>query len=434
MASALAGTVDVVVRGTVASVEDGATLAGRIEAARAEAALVLQTLAVMPAYTQAVLRPLSDLPVVVWTAHRQERLPADFDHGAITSEGATVGTPMLTNTLVRAGRPFELVVGRIDDPVTIEAVAGALRAAAAASRLRRARIGRVGPVFQGYDCVDADDARLRAATGIEAVRIEAAELRELYLTVEPARVRELESEARAIFTVAENVEGDSLARTLRAAAALDDLVERHRLDAGAINCHVPEIRFGADVGIAPCYALGRQTSNGIPWACAGDVVTAVAMLTLKLLGAAAQYHELESLDYETGELVIASSGEHDLAFGDGARPALVRNLWFDGDEHCGACACFGAPAGPATLVGFTELDGPQPGYRYIVAPGAFTATAWPGVGTPYAAFRFSGDDSVASWTRWCRAGANHHSAATPGELAREVAAVAAFLGVDAVTV
>ena len=150
-----------------------------------------------------------------------------------------------------------------------------------------------------------------------------------------------------------------LDRSLRAACALDDLVARHRLDAGAINCHVPEIRFGDDIGIAPCFALGRQTSRGIPWACAGDVVTAVAMMTLKGLGAAAQYHELESLDYETGELVVASSGEHDLAFA-GEQPRLVRNHWFDRDARCGACACFGAPPGPATLVGFTEIDAPAP--------------------------------------------------------------------------
>ncbi len=432
--AALAPHVDVVARGTVATREDGAALARQIADARAEAALVLQTLAVMPAYTLAVLRPLPELPVVVWTAHRQRRLPTDFDHSAITSEGATVGTPMLTNTLVRSGRPFDLVVGQIDDDPTLAAVTRALRCGTVATRLRRSRIGRLGPVFEGYDCVDADDERLRAATGIEPVRLEAAELRELYLAVGPERVAELEREARATYTIAPAVEGDSLDRSLRAAAALDDLVARHRLDAGAINCHVPEIRFGEEIGIAPCYALGRQTSRGIPWACAGDVVTAVAMLTLKLLGAAAQYHELESLDYETGELVVASSGEHDLSFGDGERPALIRNLWYDSDPRCGVCACFGAPEGPATLLGFTEIDAPVPGYRYVVAPGSFTATGWPGVGTPYAAFRFGSGSAIEAWTRWCRAGANHHSAATPGDLSGEVEAVARHLGVDAVVV
>ncbi len=434
MQAGLAPRVDVAVRGTVASVEDGAALGRRLLDADVEALLVLQTLAVMPAYTAAALREVPRVPVVVWTAHRRRRVATDFDHSGITSEGATVGTPMLTNTLVRAGRPFELVVGLVDDEATLDAVSGALLAGAVATRLRRSRIGRVGPVFQGYDCVDADDERLRAVVGVEPVRIEAAELRELYLAVDGRRVAELERETRELYDVdASAEEPDTLQRTLRAACALDDLVERHRLDAGAINCHVPEIRFGADVGIAPCFALGRQTSRGIPWACAGDVVTAIAMLTTKLLGGAAQYHELEALDYETGELVVASSGEHDLAFA-GGRARLIRNLWYDHDPHCGACACFAAPSGPATLVGFTELDGPEPAYRYVVAAGEFTQTGWPGVGTPYAAFRFASGPVVEAWTRWCRAGANHHSSATPGDYAAAVASVARFLGIDAVAV
>jgi L-arabinose isomerase len=431
--TALGSRFEIAVRGTAASVEDGQALGRQLRDADVEAVLVLQTLAVMPAYTLAALREVEATPVVVWTVHRQRRLAPDFDHAGITSEGATVGTPMLTNVLVRTGRPFELVVGLVDDDTTLDEVTAALLAGAAATRLRRSRIGRVGPVFQGYDCVDADDDRLRAATGVEPVRIEAAELRDLYLSVEAARIGELERETRALYDVAPDAEGDVLARSLRAACALDDLVERHRLDAGAINCHVPEIRFGAEVGIAPCFALGRQTSIGVPWTCAGDVVTAVAMLTLKLLGAAAQYHELESLDYETGELVVASSGEHDLAFA-GEQPRLIRNLWYDGDPHCGACACFAAPAGAATLVGFTELDHPEPGYRFVVAPGEFTTTGWPGVGTPYAAFRFGSGPAVEAWTGWCRAGANHHSAATPGDFGTAVERVARFLGVDVAVV
>src|SRR5262249_30215221 len=153
-----------------------------------------------------------------------------------------------------------------------------------------------------------------------------------------------------------------LERSLRAACALEELVARHRLDAAAMNCHVTEIRFGEEIGIAPCFGLGRLTSGGVPWSCTGDVLTAVALLTAKLLGGGAQSHELEALDAETGELVVASSGEHDLDLAAGVRPRLVRNGWFASDPRCGACACFSAPAGPATLVAFAELDS---GHRLI---------------------------------------------------------------------
>lgn len=431
---ALADVALVVHRGLVDSREAGEGFAAAAAARDAEAVLVLQTMAAMPAIARAALDRLPGAGVVVWAAHRTERVPDRFDHAAITTEGATVGAPMLTNVLVRTGRPFRLVAGPVDDPATHRSLRESLASAAAAHRLARARIGRVGLPIDGYDSVDADDALLRAATGLEAVRIEPAEFRELYAGVSPERIGALEAETRELYEVSPDAEGEVLERSLRAAAALDELVERHRLDAGALNCHVPEIRFGDEVGIAPCFALGRSTSHGVPWTCTGDVVTAVAMLTLKLLGGAAQYHELECLDYRTGELVVASSGEHDLGFGDGSRPRLVRNGWYTKDPRAGACACFGAPRGPATLVGFTELEAPAPGYRYVIASGEFTGRDFSGVGTPWAGFRFARGEPAEAWTRWCRAGAGHHSAATPGDFASRVEAVAEFLGVDCVRV
>lgn len=391
------------------------------DAAQADAVLVLQTMATPPAWT---LPALGDRPVVVWAAHRRA-LPSGFDHAAITTEGATVGAPMLTSLLVREGRPFELVLGRVDDPASVARVGDALVAAAAASRLRTARIGRVGRPLDGYACVDTDDALLRTATGIELVPIDPAEVLELYRAVSDDRVRALEAETRALYDV--EITADGLERSLRVACAIDDLAERHGLDAGALNGHVSEIRFGAEIGIAPSFALGRATTNGIPWTEVGDVLTAVAMLTTKLLGGAAQYHELEAVDYETGELVLASSGEYDLALAPGVRPRLIANDWYAADAHVGACACFSAPASTATLLGFAQVGDR---YRFVAGEGQLTGRAFPDTGTANGAFRFA--RGLDAWTDWCRAGANHHSSATPGLLGAQVEALARFLGVDAV--
>jgi L-arabinose isomerase len=210
---------------------------------------------------------------------------------------------------------------------------------------------------------------------------------------------------------------------------VEDLVARHGLDAGAMNCHVPEIRFGPDIGVAPCFGLGRSTSSGVPWTCAGDVLTAVAMLAGKLLGGAAQYHELETVDYATEEFVLASSGEHDLAFAAGARPRLVRNEWFAADTHVGACACFSAPAGPATLLAFADVGD---GYRLIAAEGELTGRSFPATGTANGAFRFA--RGIEAWYDWCLAGANHHASATHGAIAPAVKALARFLGIEAAVV
>ncbi|MBV8599340.1 MAG: hypothetical protein JO017_11005, partial [Actinobacteria bacterium] len=138
--------------------------------------------------------------------------------------------------------------------------------------------------------------------------------------------------------------------------------------------------------------------------------------------------ELETYDYETGEFVVASSGEHDLELAPDVRPSLIENSWFAGDEVTGVCACFSAPAGPATLLSFADVGG---GYRLIAAEGSFTGRRFPSTGTANAGFRF--DRGLAGWTDWCRFGANHHSSATPGALAGAAAACARFLGIESAT-
>ena len=206
-------------------------------------------------------RRTTPLPLVVWAAHRRRAVPESFDHGAITAEGATVGTPMLTSVLVRQGRPFELIVGLLDDPQTVAAVRAALRAAAGASRVRGARIARIGPVQEGYLCVDTPDEMLSARLGVEVVRLPAAAFAAAYDGVSAARVLSVREETEALYAV--EAEGEGLERSLRAACAIEDLVTEHGLSAGAINCHVPEIRFGG-VGVTPCFGLGRSPPAASP--------------------------------------------------------------------------------------------------------------------------------------------------------------------------
>jgi len=392
-----------------------------VEQEQAECIVVLETMATPPAWTVA---KLGDLPLVVWAAQRNAQVPPSFDHAAITIEGATVGTPMLTSVLVREGRPFELVAGRIDDPAVHAEVLDAVRGAAAATRLRGARIARVGSTQDGYACVDTPSELLAAKLGVEIVQLAAADVKAAFDDITEARTRELLDETKGLYSLDVEAGDEGLLRSLRAAAAIEELVATHDLDAGTLNCHVPEIRFGG-VGVAPCFALGRSASRGVPWSCTGDVLTAVALFLSKALGGAAQYHELETYDYETGEFVLASSGEHDLAFAPEARPALVKNAWFAADDCTGVCACFSAPAGPATLLALADIGGD---YRLVVAEGAFSGRSFPSTGTANAAFRF--ERGLEGWKTWCRLGANHHSSATPGSLSASAAACARFAGIS----
>ncbi|MEO5964916.1 MAG: hypothetical protein ABIR11_05580 [Candidatus Limnocylindrales bacterium] len=437
IATSLEDEFEVVGVADCASAGEAAALGPGFAAAGAHVLLVLQTMAVPSAYALALIDALPGLPVVIWAVHETGLVDGSFDHGGITMQGATVGAPMLSNILGRRGRPFELLLGRLFDGATVVRVRSALRLAAVARGISRARIGRVGVPVDGYLHVDVPDDELRAATGIEVVRIDPDEVVDRYRAVDPARLDALDAEVRAGWLFEEDVDtGESLARSLRAALAIEDLVTDHRLDAGAFNCHVPQFRFGDTIGIAPCWALGRSTSAGVPWTCTGDILTSVAMLVTKRLGGAAVYHEIEAIDYATGEVVIANSGEHDLAWlAPGERPRLRRNGWFCGkDAHCGVCAVLEPPAGPATLVGFTPHPDARGGFRLVAARGELTERRFPETGTVNGAFRFRDGPVEEAWARWASAGVNHHSSATPGDLAADVAAVARHLGIEGVTV
>src|SRR4029079_7168639 len=107
------------------------------------------------------------------------------------------------------------------------------------------------------------------------------EVVDAYRAVGAARLTALEVETRAGWTFEEDVgAGASLERSLRAALALEDIVQRHELDGGAFNCHVPQFRFGDVIGIAPCWGLGRLTSMGMPFTCQGDIMTPAAVMRI----------------------------------------------------------------------------------------------------------------------------------------------------------
>lgn len=298
------------------SLEEAPAVARRLRANAPEVVLVTQVMAVPPARTMAVLDELADLPVVVWAMNRESSAGGSFDHSDITTEGATVGTSQLANLLVRARRHFALEVGRLSDPPTQRAVLESVRTAATARRLATAKVARIGSPPPGYDCVTCDAAELEAALGVSIVDIEPAELALAFRDAEPEAIDVVRREALDLFRLADTLDpaDDGLDRSFRFAAALRTLDERHQVSAGAINCHLPELRYSPDIGITPCFGLGSETTRGVPWACAGDILTVVAMLTTKLLGGAALYHELERIDYDRDELVVANSGEHDLAW------------------------------------------------------------------------------------------------------------------------
>lgn len=424
----LSEVAEVAVAVTLEDVTEVSGVAAACRRADLRAVVVVSSMAAPPLPVVTLLEALPELPVLIWAVQEEPTLSDSFSHTDVTTRGATVGAPMVAGTLTRSGRPFDLVMASLDGTAVVEA---GLTRAVAAGLVRAATILRVGTTVPGYACVDADDEVL-GGLGLSVVRVTAAELAERIEASSDGEVRNAEAEVRREFDVSEDVDPRALARALRATVALRRLSEEVGASAGTLNCHVAELRYSPRVGVAPCLALGASTSAGIPWTCTGDVTTAVAMLVVKALGAPALYHEVEAVDYATDEVIIANSGEFDLGLVGPERAALVPNVWFAGDELTGPCARYTIPAGPAALVGFTQLDDGR--HRLVVADGAFTGREAAATGTAHAGFRFASGAVQEAWPRWGRSGVSHHSAATNRHLASDVQIVARHLAIECVAV
>ena len=390
------------------------------------AVVVVASMAAPPATAMAVLDLLPGVPVVIWAVSRREAQKEDFSHSDVTTEGSTVGGPMVGSALARLGRPFSVVASTIEAP---GAIAAETRRAVAAGRVSRSRILRVGDAMPGYTTVVAPSGGLDRL-GIDIVDVPAQDFARLTRQVARADVTSAVHAIRADFAVVGDIDQDGLSRAAAAEVVLRRIVSDHDCAAGAFNCHQAELRPDPGFGIAPCLALGRLTTTGTPFTCTGDVLTAIAMLVVQSLGRPTLYHEVEALDHDTDEAILANSGEHDARLCGGSVPSLVDNAWYRDDPVTAPCARFTVPAGPASLVGFVLA----PEARLVVAEGAFTGREAPSTGTPHAGFRFASGTVGEAWPRWCEAGVVHHAAATDAHVADDLAGVARHLGVELVRV
>ena len=388
-----------------------------------DAVVVVSTMAAPSSITTTALDGLRRTPVLVWALSRSNRVDDSFSHTDITTAGSSVGAPMVTSALTRAGYRFDVVASSLSGA---DVVHGAIRRVVTAGQILRRPLVTIGDPIPGYttvvppEGVDQFPRRVGVPASVFAQETAAVGVDEALTVVE--RIREE-------FDVGQAVTETALTRAAQAEVALRGIVRATGAVAGAINCHDGSLRGNPSFGFAPCLALGRLTTDGVPFTCTGDVLTALAMFAVRGLGYPTLYHEIEALDFDSQEVILANSGEHDLGLCSD-QPLLVPNNWYLHDSIVGPCAQFSLSPGPASLVAFVMA--PEP--RFVVAEGEFTSRQIPRTGVPNGAFRFHSPTLEGAWSEWIRSGVTHHSVATTGHLATDIRAVSGLLGAQFVQV
>ena len=422
LAERLAEEAEVFWPGIVVSVEDAWEAGELFRHEEVDAVVVAPSLAIFGALGWAALETL-DVPVALWSVQPASQLPEQYDIRELIRNSGNLGVEALANTLARSGRFYKTFFSAEKEEIP-PGLSAFLRVAAVASDLRRATFGRVGSVFPQMTDVQMDAAAWMATLGARVVDVGPDELTATYRSIEDADVGARLAEMKSSHAIS-NISKDELSRSARLSLALDRIVTRYGLDGGAFNCHGENCLGNQSIGVTGCYAVSRQTSEGRPFSCTGDLPTAVALFMTKRLAGAAIYGELDFVDPAGDFVVIANGGEGDLQAAEG--PAeLVGNENFEGVHGRGASPKMRVRPGPATLLSFTPLDRDR-GYRMIAGAGEIVDREIAGLNVFHQGFRFDGLSAVHAFERWCDAGAVHHLALAPGTWTSELNLLARML-------
>ncbi len=397
----------------------------------ADAILLAPTMATPAQYLWSVVESNPTLPVVIWAAYETGKISPTYDMVELCRHSQNVGALMTGNMLARAGRPFVVVAGERDDAATQAELHEALTVAALAGRLKRSRIGRLGRPLDGYSNVDVDAADLEEATGIELVEIGLDEWNETLSSVSPHAIEAVLGRLRQNAELDDRGQPQAVLAASRMAAALQETAQRHGLCAGAMNCRGA---FGVTNSICPslgCLATTHATSIGIPFACTGDVITAIAMAAGRGLGGAALYCELDAIDTGRDAFLCANTGEGDYGWSDrDAGSCKIFTSGTDSGRNAPGCSVRQSlRPGPATMIGFTPRAGATGGFVLIAMEGEVEDPPQVQLSVSSAWFRADTRPMRKAFARWAEAGATHHGSLSPGRQARKLELLARFLGI-----
>lgn len=178
--------------------------------------------------------------------------------------------------------PFKWFYGTADTDKFRARFTLTVRALSAEKNLRAARIGWIGGVSPGFVGMLPDEAGIRSNLGLTIEALDLADIVNRSEAMDSARVQKASDEIKGVAREVALSDPNSFERVTRFYLALLDTSEEMEFDGMAVQCWstIQEL-----YNIAPCMAYSWLGSDhNFPVSCEGDVLGAVSMYMLNLLG------------------------------------------------------------------------------------------------------------------------------------------------------
>jgi L-arabinose isomerase len=338
--------------------------------------------------------------------------------------------PEIACAFNRAGIAYHLVTGHLQDPEVWDEVHGWVDAARVRAGMRGNRLGVLGHYYCGMLDVYSDLTQQSAVFGTHIELLEMCELHALREEAGEEAVFAKLGDFREHFHVSSACEPAELERAARTAAALDALVEKHRL--GALAYYYEGQPGNAYEDIVTSVIAGNTLLTGrhVPVAGECEVKNAQAMKILDLFGAGGSFSEFYLADFKDDVVYLGHDGPAHFAIAEG-RVGLVPVPVYHGKPGKGLSIQMTVRHGPVTLLAVAQRgDG---GLMLLTAEGESVPGPVLLIGNTNSRYRFP-LGAKAFMNAWSKAGPAHHCAVGVGHIADKIKKLGVLTGLETIRV
>ncbi len=222
---------------------------------------------------------------------------------------AACPVPEIANAFKRARIDFHQVTGTLleGDPVWTE-LEEWIEAARVAHTMSNNRLGLLGHYYNGMLDIYTDLTAQLACFGGHMEVLEVEELAAIRRSVSKASIESKLAEFREVFDIQPDVPADELHRAAWTAAALDALVEKHRLGSMAYYYMGTGSDENEDVMTSVILGNSLLTGRGIPVAGEYEVKNAQAMKIMDTFGVGGSFTEYYAADFREDIVLLGHDG------------------------------------------------------------------------------------------------------------------------------
>ena len=334
--------------------------------------------------------------------------------------------PELACVFNRAGIPYHLVTGHLQDEAAWAELRDWVDAARVLAGMRENRVGVLGHYYCGMLDVYSDMTQQSTVFGNHFELLEMCGLHKLRESVSDTEIKAKLEQFRREFEVSADCEPAELTRAARTSCALDALVREHRLGSLAYYYESEDGYPYRDIVTSVIAGNTLLTGHHVPVAGECEIKNVQAMKIMDLFGAGGSFSEFYLADFKDDVVYLGHDGPAHFAIAEG-RVGLVPLPVYHGKPGKGLSIQMSVKHGPVTLLSVVQAAGGK--MFLLTAEGESVSGPVLEIGNTNSRYRF-GIGAKTFMNEWSKAGPAHHCAIGVGHLAARLDKLGALLGIE----